>query len=84
MTFRNRGLWEVDAERVDLEAVEEAGKALIEARQALVHDLHVHEVGLEVRHAVSQLTECGLERIEWARPVVGRVGRCVRGAQRGA
>ena len=57
-------LGEVHAEGVHVEAVEEAGEALTEAGQALVHDLKMHQVGLEVGHGVGQLGEGGLEGVE--------------------
>lgn len=37
---------EIDAERAHVHAVQKGAKALVEAAQALVQQLQVHEVGL--------------------------------------
>lgn len=57
-------LGEINAEGIHVEAVHEAGKALAEAGQALVHELEVHHVGLEVGDGIGELGEGGLEGIE--------------------
>ena len=57
-------LWEIDAERVHIQAVQETSKTLAEPRQALVHQLQMHEVGLKIGHGVCQLRELRLQRID--------------------
>lgn len=62
--LRSGRLGELDAKRIHVDAVQEAGKALGEARQALVHDLEVHHVCLEVGHGVGELCKRRLEGVE--------------------
>lgn len=57
-------LREVDTERIHVETIHEAGEALTETGQALMHELKMHHVGLEVGHGVRQLSKGGLEGIE--------------------
>ncbi|KAJ3552323.1 hypothetical protein NPX13_g11144 [Xylaria arbuscula] len=55
---------EVDAKGIHIQAVEETRKALAKASQALVHQLEVHHVGLEVGDGIRELGECGLEGVQ--------------------
>jgi hypothetical protein len=71
-TLFNRRLWEIDTEGPDVESVQKGGKALAEPRQALVHELQVHEVGFEVGHAVCEFGELGFQGVEGARAERGR------------
>ena len=57
-------LGKVDAERVHIQAVEKTGKAFAEPGEALVHELVMHHVGLEIRHGIGQLGERRLESVE--------------------
>lgn len=57
-------LGEIDTERIHVETVHEAGEALAETGQALMHELEMHHVGLEVGHGVRQLSKGGLEGSE--------------------
>lgn len=57
-------LWEIHTERIHIQPVEETGKTLTEARQALVHQLQVHEVGLEICHRIGQLGKLWLQGID--------------------
>lgn len=57
-------LWEVNTKGIHIEPVEETSKALAEASQALVHELEVHQVRLQVGHGVGELAELGLEGVE--------------------
>ena len=80
-------LWKVDTESIHVHAVEKGGKALREARQALVHQLQLHKVLLQVGHCVAQLGEAILEAFEGiarGTPTLRRVaqGRARRGAER--
>ena len=49
----NAYLWEVHAESAHVQSVEEAAEALIEAVQALVQKLQVHEICFQIGHAVA-------------------------------
>ena len=62
-------LGEVNAERVHIQTVEEAGKALAEPGQAFVHQLKVHHVGFEIGHRVRKFGKSWLESIQWERRV---------------
>lgn len=57
-------LWEVHAESVHVQSVQEAGEALTEARQTLVHQLQVHEIGFKIGHGVGQLGELWFQGID--------------------
>lgn len=61
---RSAHFWKIDAKGIHVEPVEEAGKVLAEARQALVHELEVHHVGLEIGDGISELGERGLECVQ--------------------
>lgn len=43
-------LWKVHTEGVHVQAIQETRKALAEPGETLVHQLHVHEIGLEICH----------------------------------
>lgn len=75
----------VNAERVHVEAVHEAGEALAEPGQALMHQLEMHHIGLEVGHGVRQFGEGGLEGIEGERGLAARAptGGIAEGRARG-
>lgn len=45
-------LGEVDAEGSHVKAVEKGSEVLIETRHALVQNLQMHEIGLEISHAI--------------------------------
>jgi hypothetical protein len=79
----NRCFREVDTEGVHVQPVEEAGEALAEPRQALMHELEVHHVGLQVSHGVRQLCESWFEHIQWQGLGVpaGAAGSCRRLAE---
>lgn len=53
MLRRRSYLWEVHAESAHVQSVEEAAEALIEAVQALVQKLQVHEICFQIGHAVA-------------------------------
>ena len=57
-------LWEVHTESAHVQSVEEAAKALVEAVQALVQKLQVHEVCFQIGHTVAQLCKGGFQRRE--------------------
>jgi hypothetical protein len=57
-------LGKIHTEGVHVQPVQEARKALAEPRQALVHQLQLHEVGLQVRHGVAELRERHLEVVQ--------------------
>jgi hypothetical protein len=57
-------LWKINTECVHVHAVEKAGKALREARQALMHELQLDKIRLEVGHGVTELGEAILEALE--------------------
>jgi hypothetical protein len=57
-------LWKVDTEGVHVHAVEKASKALGEARQALMHQLQLDKIRLEVGHGVAELGEAILKALE--------------------
>lgn len=59
--LRNWCLGEVDAKGIDVEAVQKRRKALCEAGKRLVHELKMHKIGLQIRHAIAQL---GKDRFE--------------------
>jgi hypothetical protein len=54
-------LREIHAESAHVQSVEEAAKALVEAIEALVQELQVHEVGFKVGHTVAQLGKSWFE-----------------------
>lgn len=70
-----RCLWsylgEIHAERVHIQAIQEARKALTEPCQALVHQLQVHEVSLQVRHGIGELRKLRLQGIDGGLVVSG-------------
>lgn len=69
-------LRKVDAESVHVHAIQEPSEALAEPRKALVHQLQLHKVLLQVGHGVAQLRKPILQTIE-------RIGSCsVAGALR--
>lgn len=43
-------LWEVNAESIHIHPIQEARKTLVEARQALMHQLQVHEICFQISH----------------------------------
>jgi len=45
-------LRKINTKRIHIHAVQERSETLIEPAQAFVHQLQVHEVGLEVGHGV--------------------------------
>lgn len=45
-------LWKIHAKRIHIQTVQKACEALAKPRQALVHELQVHEVRLQIGHAV--------------------------------
>lgn len=57
-------LWEIHAESVHIQPIQETGKTLTETRQAFVHQLQVHEIGLEIGHGVGQFRELRLQGID--------------------
>lgn len=57
-------LWEIDAERVHIQAVQKTSETLAESRQTLVHQLQVHEIGLEVGHGVCELRKLRLQSVD--------------------
>ena len=57
-------LWEIHTESIHVQSVQEAGEALAEARQALMHQLQVHEVGFKVSHGVGQFGELWFQGID--------------------
>lgn len=71
-------LGEIHTERVHVQSVEEGGEVLVEARQALVHELQMHEVRFEVGHRVRQLGEGGFEGLEGKRGGTAPARRAVR------
>lgn len=81
-TLDTRRFWEVYAKGTHVHAVEEGAEALVEAVQALVQQLQVHEVGFQVGHAVSELAKRRLEGFE-GQGGVGE-GGCGCGGGRGA
>lgn len=58
---RDGCLREIDAERVHVQAIQKSGKVLRESREGFVHQLQVHEVGLQICHAICEFGECGLQ-----------------------
>lgn len=82
-------LGEIHTERIHVQPIQEASKALAEARQALVHELKMHHVGFEIGNGIRQLGEGGLERVERERlaaldRALGRVAeRRTRGGTEG-
>lgn len=58
-------LWKINTPRVDIEPVEETGEAVAKPCQALLHQLKVHEIGLEIGHRVCQFGKRRLERSDW-------------------
>lgn len=52
-------LRKVYTEGAHVHAVEEAAETLVETAKAFVQELEVHEVGLEIGHAVTQFGELG-------------------------
>lgn len=64
-------LGEIHAERVHVQPVQEARKALAEARQAVVHDLHIAHVRLERRHRIRELRKRRLKGVQRERLVGG-------------
>lgn len=77
-----RYLWIVNTEGVHVEAIEEAGKALAEPGQALVHQLEVHHVRLEVGHGVGELAKVRLEGVEREGGITARRDRVAEGGAR--
>lgn len=57
-------LWEVHTESAHVQSIEEASEALVEAVQALVQKLQVHEVCFQVGHTIAELCEGGFQRRE--------------------
>lgn len=57
-------LREVDTEGIHVETIHEAGEALAETGQALMHELEMHHVCLKVGHGVSKLSKGGFKGIE--------------------
>lgn len=57
-------LWEIHTKRVHIHAVQETSEALAKARQTLVHQLQVHEVGLQVSHGVCKFRKLRLQGID--------------------
>lgn len=57
-------LRKVDAKRVHVQAVEKTGEALAKPRQALVHQLEVHDVGLQIGHRVCQFRKLRLQSVD--------------------
>jgi hypothetical protein len=57
-------LWEIHTKRVHVHAVQETSKALAKARQTLVHQLQVHEIGLQIGHRVGQFCKLWFQRID--------------------
>jgi|SRR5690242_11876420 len=57
-------LGEIHTKGVHVHAVQEPGEALAEARKALVHQLQLHKVLLQVGHGVAQLGEPVLQALE--------------------
>lgn len=76
-------LGEIDAKRTHVHAVQEGAKVLGEAREALVEELQVHEVGFQVGHGVAELGELRFERREVLLGVVVVVGAEVCGGGAG-
>lgn len=46
-------LWKVYTERAHVQSIEKASKALVEAVQALIEELQVHEIRFQVGHAIA-------------------------------
>lgn len=57
-------LREVDTEGIHVETIHEAGEALAETGQTLMHELEMHHVCLKVGHGIGKLSEGGLKGIE--------------------
>lgn len=81
-------LGKINAKGIHIQAIQEAGKGLAEAGQALVHELEMHHVGLQVGHGVGQLGEGGLEHVERERALSaavagGAAGGVAEGGARG-
>lgn len=57
-------LWEIHTEGVHVHAVEKTGEAFAEARQTLMHQLQMHEIGLQIRHGIGQLGKLWLQGID--------------------
>jgi len=74
-------LREVDAKRVHIETIQEAGKALAESSQTLLHDLKMHHVRFKIGHGISQLSKSRLEGVERERrtTINARLGRLSEG-----
>lgn len=81
-------LREINTKSVHVQPIQKTRKALAESRQALVHQLEVHHIGLQVGHGVGKLRKGGLESIQRERgsiavhAVTGGVAQ--RGAGRGS
>ena len=80
-TLRDGRFREVDAESAHVHAVEEGAEVLVEAAEAFVQELQVHEVGFQVGHAVAEFGEGGFQGCErefGVRGACGAIGRCLR------
>lgn len=66
-------LREINNERIHVQAIQETGETLSKPAEALVHELKMHQVRLEVRHRVAEFGELGLEGIERRRSGEGVV-----------
>lgn len=72
-----------------IEPVQKARKALPKPAEALVHELQVHEVRLQIRHRVRQLCKLRLQPVQREGAILGAVigivvGVAEGGARRGA
>lgn len=65
-------LRKIHAESIHIHAIQEPSKALAEARQTLMHQLQLHEIALQIRHCVGQLSEVILKELKRRRR--GRIG----------
>jgi hypothetical protein len=78
-------LGKIDAVSVHVQAVKKTGEALGESRKALMHELEMHEICFEIGHAIAQLGELGLERVQRIvlSGISGLLGIAQRGPRRG-
>lgn len=70
---------------IHVQAVQETRKTLAKAAQTLVHELQVHEIGLQVGHGVGELGKLRLQGVERLVSVAGglrMVRACGRRAER--
>lgn len=64
-------LGEVHTKRVHVHAIQEASETLAKARQTLVHQLQVHEIGFQVGHRVCEFRELRFQGMDGGLVVSG-------------